>query len=239
MKKKIVLASLMMVAFVGVAALPVFIKPNQSEQVESSSFMEENSGRDYALVNAAKKDFESIDEHQFLEKVLPLLKSYTGKTYTTIVFEDGTGLYFPFSDPNKSAQYAKVDKKGLPTQRLGDIVIKNNKVTFTKAPDTCNKETKKAVKYVPAEYQGDNFALCVSNKTIYVLLSGDSIGAENAMAQSVDFCNKMAANGYDFSKLSKICISYGDVYGFDVNPADMSVTNNDNNIVKVDNKVDK
>ncbi len=222
---------------VAVLGLGIFaltrINFNKSDNSEMITVTDENAQRDYALVEVSKEEFENMDEHQFLSKVLPILKAYSGKNYTTLVFGDGTGIYFPFSDSTKSAQYCEIDENGLPTQQLGIIMISGTSVTYNEAPIYSSKKTIDAYKYAPNEFVNDSFALCVTDDILYVSLA-ETKSEEEAKTNAINFCTQFIKNGYDATN-QQIYVKVGYLYGYIVNPNTLEATFDDSVVEAVSN----
>ncbi len=164
-----------------------------------------------------------MDAHAFLETITPTLAYYSGKTHTTFMFEDGTGIYFPFSDITKSAQYAVVDETGLPVQCIGDIVISGTNVTYTEVPSYRSAKTQELYQYVPIDYMNDSLGLCLSEPVLYA-----SIGAKSeTSAAALAFFDAMVGSGYDPTDIQSVFIVINDAYGYVINVADRTVTQND------------
>ncbi len=201
---------------------------------ELGELADENSSRDYALIDASKEEFESMDSHEFLEKVLPILSSYSGKNYTTFVFNDGTGLYFAFSDSTKGGIYGEIDEDGRITAAIGTVTISGTEVTYTEVSTSTSKESASIYEYVPDEYVSDALYACVNDGILYLSFAANVNSDEEAQTASLDFYNKIISNGYDNSNLSFVYISVNDLYGIALNPTTLDVTVDESAVDKVD-----
>lgn len=198
---------------------------------------DENDSREYALISVSKDNFhfesEDFDGHAFIESVSSALSESLseGKIYTTFVFDDGTGVYFPFSDITKSAKYGIVNEEGLITETYGYITVSGTQVTYEEVPEAVSKESISLYDYVENEYLSDDFGILKSGDALYVSLASESRSEEDAMAYAVAFTESLKTNGLDISNITEVYVNIGDMFGFIVDPNNTQSVTSDTSVI--------
>ncbi len=153
MKRTILICFLVLVIGT-VAAGTIYVHEKSNEKQESIAVVDENESKAYAVVEISKESFDNKDYHTLYNTIAPVLDSYKKqqKIYTTFSFGDGTGLYFPFSDITKSGQYTKIDEKGSPTERIGDVIVNGASLSYKESAPISSGVSLNVYQYVPSEY---------------------------------------------------------------------------------------
>ena len=217
MKIPIIIGALLIIAIIVVGSLGTILskiewtdKNGFTHNVkESTSFeQDENVSRSYAIVTILTKEmYESMTDHEFIERVTPILEAYAGKQYTTFDLGDGTGIYFPGSDIKEDAMYGPIDENGKITSVETFINISGTNVEKETTAPVFQEESKSAIEALPEEYKNDSSVAVTIDGTTYVNLFvdiGQMDNAVNAVAQAyVDFGtvylrleNEMETQGY-------------------------------------------
>lgn len=193
---------------------------------------EESDIVDYTLVRVSKSEYESMSEYDFVSTIKPILDANTDKSHTTFVFtnddgtDDGTGLYFAFSDITKGGEYCEIDEKGNPTLWIGYITISGVSVTYEEAPESVSQASLDVYQYVPDKYIGDSLMLCDTDTILYVYLPLDVNTRGIAEDRANSFCTDLIANGYDCTN-KVMYFNMGDLFGVIINPATSEIQSDD------------
>ena len=140
--------------------------------------VDENKNRDYALVNLEDK-YESLSGYDFLDKITSVLDAYSDKVYTTFLFDDGTGLYFPESDINNVAYYGVADENGLIVDPYKYVYISGTQIEIEDVSDMYSADSQSLMSLVPETYVDDSFfaATDEDNNAYFVVISTDDDAA--------------------------------------------------------------
>lgn len=200
--------------------------PSDSVTNESAyeEIYEESGIVDYTLVRVSKSEYESMSEYDFVSTIKPILDANTDKSHTTFVFtnddgtDDGTGLYFAFSDITKGGEYCEIDEEGNPTLWIGYVTVSGMSATYEEAPESASQATLDAYQYVPDRYISDALMLCDTDTILYVYLPLDVNTRGIAEDRANSFCTDLIANGYDCTN-KVMYFNMGDLFGVVINPA--------------------
>jgi len=211
----------------GIVATSFYINLSEksTQQPEPAIETSKNDSNAYIVVHADKTRFEGMDAAGFLNAVKPTLDSglADSKEYTTFMFDDGTGIYFPFSDITKGGQYVNCDENGFPESIIGYIDIAGTNVTYEEVSASLSADTSEIYQYVADEYKNDGLKLCFEDDVLYVQMYGVAMSEEEAQNCAVDFCSKLKANGFD-GKVSSYQVCVNEAHGFKINSALSNVT---------------
>ena len=122
-----------------------------------------NKNRDYAIVELDDK-YETLSGHEFIDKITTILNAYSNKIYTTFVFSDGTGLYFPESDINNTAFYGKVDENGIIIEEQKYLYISGTQIEIVEASESHSEQSQNLLSLIPSEYMYDSFYAATDNE---------------------------------------------------------------------------
>lgn len=128
----------------------------------------------YAIVSMDKNRFINLDAHGYIELIAPILNGYSNKHYTTIMFEDGTGIYCPGSSIDNIAFYGEINETGTVTQEIGQIKVTGTTIAYTESSVITSVESKDMYQYLPEKYQTDNGSVAVIDNKLYVSVGIDS-----------------------------------------------------------------
>lgn len=163
-----------------------------------------NKGRDYAIVELDDK-YETLSGHEFIDKITTVLNAYSDKVYTTFVFSDGTGLYFPESDINNTAFYGKVDENGIIIEEQKYLYISGTQTEIIKASESHSEQSQNLMNLIPSEYMYDSFYAATdngSNAYFSVFASEDNTAMLNEL--------------FGYAKEVGCTTAYFDILGVDV-----------------------
>lgn len=138
-------------------------------EIESNSTVDENASRIYALVEIDDK-YESLSGHDFIDKISTILSAYSDKVYTTFLFSDGTGLYFPDSDINQIAIYGVANEKGEITDPQKYVYISGTQITLEDVSSMYSQTSQDLLNLCPDEYMYDSFFAAAEDKNAYFTL---------------------------------------------------------------------
>ena len=132
---------------------------------------DENLNRTYALIEFDKNKMDRMDAHSFIKELTPILNAYKGGQwyYTTFVFGDGTGLYFPASDINEPATYGEINEEGIVVQMYGTVSVSGTNVTYKEPGAVYSAESKDLRSYLPEEYVSDALDAWISDNNVYII----------------------------------------------------------------------
>lgn len=158
---------------------------------------DENSKRDYAVVDMDKTEWENASAHNFISSVSGVLDTYKNKNYTTFLFDDGTGLMFPGSSIQETAFYGKADKKGNITTVEGYVQISGQDVSYKEAESYLSEDSTDLYSIIPDEYSNDSTYVNYMNNIIYarVVVSYDK--STNDVANELFENAKKSGKTYD------------------------------------------
>ena len=149
------------------------------------SIGESKTPTEYQLVPVDKEDFTDISAHNFIKKVSSVLNAYTGKTYVTFVFQDGTGLYCPGSSIDEVLIYGTIDELGATTEDLYYITIQGNTVTKTEVPYYLSNASYELSKVIPQEYQNDSTWTSVKDGIAYLQVVWSGTKSDEEIAKEI------------------------------------------------------
>lgn len=178
-----------------------------------------NLSRNFALVQMDKGLLDYSD-HKFIDTVSPILEAYTDKFYTTFVFDDGTGLYFPGSKVNETAIYGEIDNDGNITQQLEYITITGTTVARSEVGAALSKESTDLYSYYPDEFKCDNSWVAANEKDNSLYLTIGYVEGNNtnqSMERAKQFYTAYEALP-QIANFDHVYISVGDVYCFVIDP---------------------
>lgn len=164
MRKRTVIWTVVLVAAatVGIAGLVHLHNERVKLPPDSGSANEVDAKLSYAVVTKDKSDFFTSDDpltltdsYTFVSSAEPILEANKYKSYTTIKFKDGTGIYFPESSFTYTASYGTVNKKGLITSVKSYLTVKGTTVSLEDVPDEQSELTQKVLQKIPDAYQND------------------------------------------------------------------------------------
>lgn len=195
-----------------------FIDLNSDSETETSYDNDENTKRSYALVELDKSILEA-SEHKLIETISPILLAYSDKYYTTFIFDDGTGLYFPESDINNTAFYGQVNEYGIITTEFSYYTIKGTNVSIEEAKAYASEESKEMMQYYPKDMQSDDSWVTVYENDLYLIMG---LSEDSNLSTAYDLANELYQGfidaGAKMSDFNNVYISIGDIYGFVADP---------------------
>jgi len=168
-----------------------------NESSQTSYDTDENLRRSYALVEMDKELLTNIDAHTFIETISPILNGYSTKLYTTFMFDDGTGVYYPESNIDNIAVYGEINETGFVTQEIGTIDVNGMTITYKEAPAMLSVESKNMYQYLPDKYKTDTGAVVVEDNCLYI-----NVGLQSRVSKEEAY---LAANEvYDAFKAANL-----------------------------------
>lgn len=196
---------------------------------------DENMNRDYAIVSLNKEEAIGMSQHEFINKVTPVLNNYADKKYTTFVFEDGTGIFFPYSSTVYTAAYGLTDENGNITEEFGTVKISGTQAIYSEINASLSSETADVYNYIPEKFVNDGLAVCSENGSLYIAISQTILSDEDLEPTMDDFMTGFRK--FNLSDYTKLNIALNRRYGYSVNTRTLSVTRDDSVIETVLNKV--
>lgn len=196
---------------------------------------DENSMRNYALVSLDKEKLMDMNEHEFINVIDPILKNYSDKKYTTIAFDDGTGLFFPFSKIIYAATYGYIDEEGNITESLGTVSVTGTQVTYSEVNGSISKKSAEIYDYIPDDYINDDLAACVDDEGIFISVSKTARDDEEAEIVVEELVKSLRTYITKDTKAMNVVLNHA--YGYEINPRTYSLKRNDDIISKTLNKV--
>lgn len=172
-----------------------------------------NATRTYALVDMDKSILD-YDDYKLIQTIKPILKAYSDKSYTTFVFGDGTGIYFPCSDINERAFYGEIDDKGGITQDILYYDFEGNTVVTSEIMNETTTDSKALWAAYPEEYKNDSSYATVVNDDAYIsVVTSDLLNTSEAYAVVQAFMNAYSQN-VDLTQYSNVYVNFGYVKGY-------------------------
>lgn len=156
---------------------------------------DENQNREYALVHTNKSDWENMDAHTYINRITSALLAYRGKTHTTFVFEDGTGIMYPGSSMEETAFYGQVNDSGTMETIYGYITINGTAVEYTESASVFSDEVRTVSASIDERFKNDSFYVNIKDDTVYVVIST----TENEADVAGEIYGDIEASGISFS----------------------------------------
>lgn len=130
----------------------------------------------YVVIDCDKTEFEDMTTHQFLSKINPIFKAYSGKSYVTFAFGDGTGLYWAYADKKYDGIYGVIDNTGHITAQQAFIHIEGKQITKEDATAETSEDSVNMYALLPETYYTDNAMVAVMDDVLYLNVYFDASG---------------------------------------------------------------
>lgn len=170
-----IIAALFLICTVTAVIIHVLPKTDENGWIHNESVSsvdeDENKSRSYALVNAVKEEWEGIDSHTYIKKITSVLDAYQGKTHTTFVFSDGTGIMYPGSRITETGFYGKLNADGTMNLIYGYIHYKENEITYQEVSSFMSEETNILKDCIDDRLKNDSFYVNKDDGMIYVVVT--------------------------------------------------------------------
>jgi hypothetical protein len=168
----------------------------------------------YVVIDSDKTEFENMTAHQFLSKLKPIFKAYSGKAYITFSFGDGTGLYWPYANKKYDGIYGMIDDFGTITSQKSFIHIEGNTVTSEETSSETSEDSVNMFALLPEAYYSDNTMVSVMEDVLYLNVYFDaSTRSYEEIANELWDIYKSA----DLSGINTILIRMNDDVFYEVN----------------------
>ena len=210
--KKFIKFAGLMIAIVAVIAAIVFFLLNatwtdrfgftHNANNDASYSSDLNASRSYALVEM-NSEILTYSDHKLIETLSPVLVAYSDKYYTTFMFEDGTGLYFPESKLTNGAFYGYVDETGNITQDILYYDFTATTVSTEEIRKSATAESREIYNYYPEDFKNDyiskgDFEL-FKDKYMYqlnkILLEKEELNNSKSNQDNIDRINRIKKIG--------------------------------------------
>lgn len=122
----------------------------------------------YVIINSNKDEFTNMTTHQFLSKINPIFKAYSGKSYITFDFGDGTGLYCPYANKKYDFIYGTIDESGHIVSQNLYVHVAGNEITTEDASEETSDSSINMYKLLPEAYYSDNTMVAVLDNVLYL-----------------------------------------------------------------------
>ena len=225
--KKFIKFAGLMIAIVAVIAAIVFFLLNatwtdrfgftHNANNDASYSSDLNASRSYALVEM-NSEILTYSDHKLIETLSPVLVAYSDKYYTTFMFEDGTGLYFPESKLTNGAFYGYVDETGNITQDILYYDFTATTVSTEEIRKSATAESREIYNYYPEDFKNDYSNTVVDNNCLYAVVA-ISEGANASMREEAARNFYAAfANNIDLTKFNKVYVMVNSINVFVIDP---------------------
>ena len=168
----------------------------------------------YVVINSDKAEFEKMSTHQFLQKIIPIFKAYSGKSYVTFAFDDGTGLYWPYADKKNDGIYGTIDETGHLITQEAYVHIEGNEITKEDVSKETTAESVNMYSLLPEDYYTDDAMVSVMGQVLYLNVYFDTASRTyDEVALELWNIYKEA----DLSKIDTVLIRMNDDVFYEVN----------------------